>query len=168
MRRWKPSSTTPTFSSPIRRSPTFRRSCPCSSRSCRPARSCVIIAEDVEGEALATILLNKLRGTFTCVCVKAPAFGDRRKEMHAGYRRPDRRPGRLRANYGMELKDATVRYARHVRARSRSPRRTPSSSTAPAPKEAIADPCGADPERRYEVSTSDYDREKLHGASGQV
>ena len=41
----------------------------------------VIIAEDIEGEALSTILVNKLRGTFTCVCVKAPGFGDRRKEM---------------------------------------------------------------------------------------
>jgi chaperonin GroEL len=41
----------------------------------------VIIAEDVEGEALTTILLNKLRGTFTCVCVKAPGFGDRRKDL---------------------------------------------------------------------------------------
>ena len=51
------------------------------SRSYRQAAKLLIIAEDIEGEALTTLIVNKLRGTFSVVGVKAPGYGDRRKEM---------------------------------------------------------------------------------------
>lgn len=67
----------------------------------------VIIAEDLEGEALSTIILNKLRGTFHCVAVKAPGFGDRRKEMLQDI--AILTGGKvISSDLGMELKDAEL------------------------------------------------------------
>lgn len=74
----------------------------------------VIIAEDVEGEALSTILVNKLRGTFTCVCVKAPGFGDRRKEMLQDIATLTGATV-ITSDLGLELKDATVDELGHAR-----------------------------------------------------
>ena len=118
----------------------------------------VIVAEDVEGEALQTILLNKLRGTFTCVCVKAPGFGDRRKDMLQDI--AVLTGGQvITSDLGIELKDATM----DMLGKARQVKVTKENTI-------IVDGAGSSDEIKarvhqikaaIETSTSDFDREKL-------
>ena len=118
----------------------------------------VIIAEDVEGEALSTLIVNRLRGTFTVVAVKAPGFGDRRKEMLQDI--ATLTGGTVvSSELGYELKDATM----EMLGRARQVKVTKEDTTivdGMGDKKAIADRV-AQIKAQLEVTTSDFDKEKL-------
>ncbi len=118
----------------------------------------VIVAEDIEGEALTTLVLNKLRGTFSCVAVKAPGFGDRRKEMLRDI--AILTGGEvITEELGLELKDASLAQlgqARQVKITKENTIIVGGAGDSGEIKSRIAQIRSA-----IETTTSDFDREKL-------
>lgn len=118
----------------------------------------VIIAEDIEGEALSTLILNKLRGTFTCVGVKAPGFGDRRKEMLQDI--AILTGGQvISSDIGLELKDATMDQLGRAR-QVKVDKENTTIIDGYGDKKAISDRV-AQIRTQIENTTSDFDKEKL-------
>ena len=118
----------------------------------------LVVAEDVEGEALTTLVLNKLRGTFTVVAVKAPGFGDRRKEMLRDI--AILTGGEvITSELGLELKDATIAQLGRARQVKVTKENTLIVDGA-GDKGAIADRV-AQIRAALEVTTSEFDKEKL-------